>query len=246
MHRFYVDKSQINNNKIVILGPDVNHIKNVLRMKIDEEITVSDGQNKEYYCIIEKMDKNEIFLKINSFDINNTELKSQIILFQAIPKKDKMELIIQKAVELGAMQIVPVITNRVIVKIDDKKREIKKMERWQSISESAAKQSRRGIIPIVKPIHSFNQAIEYLKELDISLIAYENARGIDKTKEIISNIKDNSKIGIFIGSEGGFTETEVEIAKQKNIIPISLGRRILRTETAGLAILSMLMLELDE
>ncbi|HHT96526.1 MAG TPA: 16S rRNA (uracil(1498)-N(3))-methyltransferase [Clostridiales bacterium] len=246
MHRFYVDKSQINNNSIIIIGPDVNHIKNVLRIKTNEKITVSDGQSKEYYCIIEKMDKTEIVLKIESFDENNTELKSQIILFQAIPKKDKMELIIQKAVELGVSQIVPVVTNRVIVKIDDEKREIKKMERWQNISENAAKQSRRGIIPIVKPIHSFNQAIEHLKDLDISLMPYENARGIDKTKEIISTIKDNSTIGIFIGSEGGFTENEIEVAKQNNIIPISLGRRILRTETAGLAILSMLMLELDE
>jgi 16S rRNA (uracil1498-N3)-methyltransferase len=157
-----------------------------------------------------------------------------------------MELIIQKAVELGVHEIVPVMTKRAVVKLDDKKKEEKKLERWQAIAEGAAKQSGRGIIPTIKPVQSFQDAIKNAKNMGLGLIPYENALGMQYTKEIISSLGQYDSIGVFIGPEGGFEETEIEHAKANGIYPITLGRRILRTETAGLAILSMMVLMLEE
>jgi len=246
MHRFYVNANQIQNEIITITGPDVNHIKNVLRLKAGEEIVICNGQGKDCYCIISKVSETEIINNIQSVRDTDTELKSKITLFQGLPKKDKMELIIQKAVELGVYEIVPVMTKRVIVKLEDKKKEEKKLERWQAIAESAAKQSRRGIIPQIKPVQTYAEAMKYAKTLGISLIPYENAEGMRYTKAVIGGLGDYSSIGVFIGPEGGFEEVEVAKAQEQGMIPITLGKRILRTETAGLAVLSMMIFVLEE
>ena len=173
------------------------------------------------------------------------ELSSKVYLFQGLPKADKMELIIQKAVELGVYEIVPVAAKRCVVKLDDKKAK-KKIERWQQIAESAAKQAGRGVIPEVKDVLSFKEALKYAKDLDVVLIPYELAEGMKETKQLISEIKPGQSVGIFIGPEGGFERAEVEQAMEAGAKPITLGRRILRTETAGLTILSVLMFQLED
>lgn len=246
MHRFYVAPEQVQDNKVSIIGSDVNHIKNVLRMSSGDKLIICNGQGKDCYCIIDRVDDKEISCNIISELITDTELNTKITLFQGLPKKDKMELIIQKAVELGVHEIIPVMTKRVIIKLDDKKREEKKLERWQVIAESAAKQSHRGIIPKIRPVISYDKALEECSKMDIALIPYENAEGITRTREIIASLSKYSSVGVVIGPEGGFEETEIELALERNTIPITLGRRILRTETAGLAVLSMMMLSLEK
>lgn len=246
MHRFYVEQDQINGDSISIKGSDVNHIKNVLRMKQGDEIVICNGQGKDCYCIINKVSEQEVIAKINLIKDTGTELKSRITLFQGIPKKDKFELIIQKAVELGVYEIVPVMTSRVVVKLEDKKKEEKKLERWQAIAEEAAKQSGRGIIPAIKPVSSFFDAVKASKQMDLALIPYEKAENMQNTRDILSKAAEHSSIGIFIGPEGGFDEEEIRLASENNIKPITLGKRILRTETAGLASLSMMVLMLEE
>ena len=246
MYRFFVEPSQINENQIFIKGSDVNHIKNVLRMKLKEEILISSGEDKEYTCYIEEMGEEEIIAHIMYVQEAGYELSSKIYLFQGLPKSDKMELIIQKAVELGVHQVIPVASKRAVVKLDKKKEE-KKIARWQAISESAAKQSKRMYVPEIAGVMSFKQAVDYAKDLDIVLFPYELAEGMKKTKEIIGKINPGQSIGIFIGPEGGFEESEVELAKEKaDAQVITLGKRILRTETAGLTVLAILMYTLEE
>lgn len=245
MHRFYVEQEQITNDQFRIFGGDVNHIKNVLRMKENEEIIICNGQGQDFHCIIGQISSEEIIGKIQKVTESSTELGTKLYLFQGLPKKDKMELIIQKAVELGIYEIIPVITKRTIVKLDEKKKEQKKLERWQSIATSAGKQSARGIIPkIVKPMN-YQEALNYAATLDYNIIPYEKAENIEKTREIIKGTKSKNSIGIFIGPEGGFEESEIEKAMNIDVKPITLGRRILRTETAGLTILSIIMFELE-
>ena len=246
MYRFYVDNAAIEEDVIHVTGGDVNHIKNVLRMKLGEKLIICNGQGQEFYCIIAKVCDSKITVEIQEKKASETELKAKIYLFQGLPKKDKMELIIQKAVELGAYQVIPVMMKRTIVKLEDKKKELKKLERWQSIAEGAAKQSMRGIIPQVCEVMTYQQAIAKAKELDIALLPYECATGIAHTKELIEVCKGKGSIGIFIGPEGGFEPEEVETAKAAGIEPITLGKRILRTETAGLTILSNLMFALED
>ena len=244
MYRFFVEPSQINENQIFIKGSDVNHIKNVLRMKLKEEILISSGEDKEYTCYIEEMGEEEIIAHIMYVQEAGYELSSKIYLFQGLPKSDKMELIIQKAVELGVHQVIPVASKRAVVKLDKKKEE-KKIARWQAISESAAKQSKRMYVPEIAGVMSFKQAVDYAKDLDIVLFPYELAEGMKKTKEIIGKINPGQSIGIFIGPEGGFEQEEIEQAVEKGVKPVTLGRRILRTETAGIAVLSVLMYHLE-
>lgn len=246
MHRFYVTPDQIQGDTVTIRGTDVNHIKNVLRMRPGEEILICNGQGKDCYCIINKVSEGEITAEIKERKDTGTELKSRITLFQGLPKKDKIELIIQKAVELGVYEIVPVMTKRVIVKLEDKKKEEKKLERWQAIAEEAAKQSGRGIIPVIKPVISYKEALTEAGNMGRAVIPYENASGMSYTRELLQNIGLVDTIGIFIGPEGGFEESEIELATAQKVIPITLGKRILRTETAGLAVLSMIVLMIDE
>ncbi|BCN31722.1 16S rRNA (uracil(1498)-N(3))-methyltransferase [Anaeromicropila herbilytica] len=245
MYRFYVDPSQTGGEEIRITGEDVNHIKNVLRMKEKEEIIICDGQGKDFYCIIEAVSNSEIITKVLEERSSDTELNTKIYLFQGLPKKDKMELIIQKAVELGVYEVIPVVTRRTIVKFDDKK-ELKKVDRWQSIAVSAAKQSNRGIIPIVRKPITYKEALAFAKSLDYNVIPYEKETGIEASKKIVKEAKGHTSLGVFIGPEGGFEESEINDAMEHQIKPITLGKRILRTETAGLTILSLLMFELEE
>lgn len=244
MHHFFVSPDQIDEKYVTITGGDVNHIKNVLRMKIDEELLISNGQDKDYYCKIESISDDEIKAVILDEEFEGTELPTELYLFQGLPKSDKMELIIQKAVELGVKEIIPVATKRCVVKLDDKK-EASKIKRWQAISESAAKQSRRIIIPEVSSVMSFKEAINRAKEFELGIIPYENFKDMTETKEVLKKVQKGIKIGIFIGPEGGFEESEIQYALENGIHPISLGKRILRTETAGLAILSVLMFQLE-
>ncbi len=246
MHRFYVTPDQIKDDIIMITGPDVNHIKNVLRMRQGEEIIICNGQGKDCYCIINRVSESEIIAKIQSIQATEAELKAKITLFQGLPKKDKMELIIQKATELGVHEIVPVMTKRVVVKLEDKKKEEKKLERWQAIAEGAAKQSGRGIIPTIQRVISYQEALKYASTMGIGIIPYENAMGMQATKDIMNGLSQFNTIGVLIGPEGGFEESEIEAAKANHIHPITLGKRILRTETAGLAVLSMMVLMLEE
>ena len=246
MYRFFVEPAQVGEKEIIITGSDVNHIKNVLRMKPEETILISSGESLEYTCYIRELKEEEIIAHIMYVQESGYELPSRLYLFQGLPKSDKMELIIQKAVELGVHEIIPVASKRAVVKLDARKEE-KKRTRWQAISESAAKQSKRMYVPEVKKVMSFSQAVEYAGQLDVVLVPYELAKGMGETREIIGNIKKGQSVGIFIGPEGGFEETEVEMAVEKaNAKAITLGKRILRTETAGLTVLSILMFTLEE
>lgn len=246
MHRFYVNPEQIIGDTVIINGSDVNHIKNVLRMKQGDEMVICNGQGKDCYCIINEVLEKEISAKTLSIKDTGTELKASITLFQGLPKKDKLELIIQKAVELGVTEIVPVMTKRVIVKLEDRKKEEKKLERWQAIAEEAAKQSGRGIIPVVRNVLKFKEAVDLAGKMDAAIVPYENAEDMQHTRDIFNELPKSGTIGVFIGPEGGFEESEIELAKANHIIPVTLGKRILRTETAGLAVLSMLVLTLEE
>ena len=246
MQRFFVEPHQIDEeaHQIHITGSDVKHISNVLRMKTGEELWISDGSKYEYRCTIESFEPDEVLLHIVYSQEPEYELPCRIYLFQGLPKADKMELIIQKAVELGAYEIIPVETKRCVVKLDGKK-SAKKTARWQQIAESAAKQSKRMLIPNVHEVLTFREALKYAESMDVRLVPYELARGMQETKEILSAIQPGQSVGIFIGPEGGFEEKEVETAISEGVKPITLGRRILRTETAGLAILSVLMFQLE-
>ena len=245
MYHFFVSSEQIGEKEIRIEGSDVNHIRNVLRMTPGEQISVSDGaQGKEYRCEIVLHEEDCVTAKIMWSQDADTELPSKFYLFQGLPKSDKMELIIQKAVELGVYEVIPVATKRAIVKLDKKKEESKR-KRWNSISESAAKQSKRTIIPEVKPVMTFAEAVKYASAMDAKLIPYELAEGMEETRRIFSAIKPGDSVAIFIGPEGGFDEAEIELAKEAGIQPITLGKRILRTETAGMTVLSVLMFQME-
>ncbi|HJA70504.1 MAG TPA: 16S rRNA (uracil(1498)-N(3))-methyltransferase [Candidatus Lachnoclostridium stercoravium] len=246
MYHFFVEEeNQIREGSIVITGEDVNHIRNVLRMKEGEKIRISDGRNKDYLCQIDEIGRDQVTARILEAEEESRELGAKIYLFQGLPKGDKMELIIQKAVELGAWEIIPVTTRRTVVKLDQKKAEAKR-KRWNAISESAAKQSGRTVIPQVGEIVTFKEAIARGKSLDKSLIPYECADDMAETRAIVGQLKKGMDIGIFIGPEGGFDKEEIQEAMDAGIRPITLGKRILRTETAGLAALSILMFALEE
>ena len=245
MSHFFVTSDQIAADVLTIVGDDVNHMKNVLRMRSGEAFTAADENGMFYRCEIDTLEKQQITAKILWKEEGSSELSSKIYLFQGLPKSDKMELIIQKAVELGAYEIIPVATKRAIVKLDAKK-EASKLKRWQSIAEGAAKQSGRMLVPRISEVLTFGEALQMAKSLDINVIPYECARGMDGTREIFNSIKPGMSIGIFIGPEGGFEESEVEKAKELDVKPVTLGKRILRTETAGLTTLSILMYLLEE
>lgn len=244
MYHFFITPDQVGEDWCRITGQDVNHIRNVLRMKPGDEIAVRDGISRNYVCAIETLGQEEIRARILKADTDSRELPAHLYLFQGLPKGDKMELIIQKAVELGAYAVIPVDTRRTVVKLDGKKAEAKR-RRWRAIAESAAKQSGRMVIPEVKPVMSLPEALAYARELDVNLIPYELAEGMEDTRRILSGIRPGMKVGIFIGPEGGFDVEEVEQAKAAGLHPITLGRRILRTETAGMTVLSILMFQLE-
>ena len=245
MSNFFIENGNIDGENAYVTGSDVNHIKNVLRMKESDEIKLSTGDGLLYTAVISEFLPDRIVCRIIDCEGGRSELPARIILFQGLPKKDKMELIIQKAVELGVFEIVPVMMKRTIVKLEDNKKEQKKLERWRTISLTAAKQSGRAIVPEVSDFITFNEAVKQAKGLEYNLIPYENEKGMDKARELIKELKDKKSIGIFIGPEGGIAEDELELAINAGAKPISLGNRILRTETAGLALVSVIAFEID-
>lgn len=250
MYQFFVEDEQVafdadqKTGKICITGTDVNHIRNVLRMKTGEKVRVSDRSGHAFFCCLEEIAGDYVSARIEYADETGTELDNPIWLFQGLPKSDKMELIIQKATELGVSEVIPVSMKNCVVKLDAKKAD-NKNKRWQTIAESAAKQSKRTVIPVIRPLMNWKEALELAKTLDVVLVPYENERGMEATREIIGHITPGQSIGIFIGPEGGFSEEEIT-GLPDEMHRISLGRRILRTETAGLATLAMLVYQLDE
>ena len=246
MYHFFVSPDAIVDKTITITGKDVNHIKNVLRLKPGEEISVSvEDSAAEYRCIVAELSNEKVICDLAFIKEEGNELPSKICLFQGLPKSDKLETIIQKAVELGAYEIVPVAMKRCVMKIDAKKVE-SKTARWQSISEAAAKQSKRTVIPTVHAPMSFKEAVAYAKDFEVKLLPYELAEGMARTKEIFNSIVPGQSIAIFIGPEGGFDKDEVELAIENGFESITLGKRILRTETAGPTVLSHIMLNMEE
>ena len=252
MQHFFVSPSQINGHTIVITGEDVNHIKNVLRMKPGEEISIGNGaDDNEYRASIKEIKDDEIICDLLFVKEDGVELPVGITLFQGLPKSDKMDTIIQKAVELGAVRIVPVATERAVVKLDAKKAASKK-ERWQKISEAAAKQSKRAIVPEVTLPMTMSEAVNMAASMNAAAIPYELENGmdgmnafVDRVKSLAGNKDTKPEVAVFIGPEGGFADEEIELAGNAGITPVSLGRRILRTETAGMTVLSILMYALE-
>lgn len=232
-------------NQICITGKDVNHIKNVLRMRPGERVLISNGMDREYTCVIQELLPEQVNLRIEDIDGPARELPVKVTLFQGLPKSDKMEMVIQKMVELGAYEIVPVATKRCVVKLDEKK-VAAKTKRWNLISESAAKQSKRGIVPKVTEPVSFKKALEMAEAMDMLLIPYEEAKDMERTREILSKIQQDMTIGVFIGPEGGFSQEEVALATEYGANAITLGKRILRTETAGMALMSVIMYLMED
>ena len=246
MHHFFVSPEQIGEYSVRIVGQDVNHIRQVLRMHTGDELVVRTGQDmKEYRCAIAQMDEQCIEAQILWTEELDTELPCRITLFQCLPKSDKMEWIIQKVVELGAFRIVPVASRRSIVKLSGGKAEAK-VRRWNAVAESAAKQSRRSFVPEVGAVVDFAGALREAEDLDVLLIPYELAQDMNHTREILSGIRPGASIGIIIGPEGGLEAEEVASAQAVGAHSITLGRRILRTETAGMALIAALMIALED
>ena len=218
-------------------------LDNAEEMKPGEEILISSREGGDYFCRVEELEPEYVSAKILE-EWENKELPARIHLFQGLPKGDKMELIIQKAVELGAYRVVPVSMKRSVVKLDAKKADAKR-KRWNAVSESAAKQSKRSLIPEVAPLMTYKEAVKEAAGYDMVLLPYESADGIRKTRELLASVKPGTDIAVFIGPEGGFEDEEVELARENGAEIVTLGKRILRTETAGLCMLSALMLQLE-
>jgi 16S rRNA (uracil1498-N3)-methyltransferase len=243
MYNFFVNEGSRSGDTFTVTGADCNHIKNVLRMHAGNEILISEN-GKSHLCIIEAISEACVTARITEENYRQTELPVKIYLFQGLPKSDKLELIIQKAVELGVHEIIPVEMHRSVVKLDEKKKESRRA-RWQAIAESAAKQSKRSNIPEVSEVLSYKQAMEKAAAMGLFLVPYENERGMEATKEALDGIKSGMKIGILIGPEGGFEEKEIEALLAVGAIPLSLGSRILRTETAAITAVGMCMLHIE-
>lgn len=246
MLHIFADPSEVQGDLLTVTGPEVNHIRNVMRLKPGEEISVSIGEDgKEYRYGIETLEEDRVICRLRFVKDKDVELPVKVLLFQGLPKSDKMDLIVQKAVELGAAEIIPVSMQRCVVKLDAA-RAGKKIQRWQTIAESAASQSRRGVIPRVLPPMTMEEAVAYAEQnTQVRVLPYELQKDDGSTKDYLESIRAGQAVSIFIGPEGGFTPGEVELARQAGIRPISLGPRILRTETAGLAFLSWLIYILE-
>ena len=240
MHNFFVNDSSRNGDYYYITDGDFNHIKNVLRMKAGDKFLVS-LNGKSDLCVLDELTGDTAIAKIEEENYQDTSLSVKLYLFQGLPKSDKMELVIQKAVELGAEGIIPVEMSRCVVKVEEKKKK-SKQARWQAISESAAKQSKRTVIPTVYDITSYKNALKMAEEMDLFIVPYESKDGMESTKKALSQMKSGMKVGILIGPEGGFDEKEIVLAQDMGGNIVSLGKRILRTETAAITALSMCML----
>lgn len=240
MFNFFVEESAKIGSGFIISGSDYNHIKNVLRMNVGDEFLVS-CNGASNLCAVKSFDGESVAVEIIEENYQDTSLPVDIILFQGLPKSDKMELIIQKAVELGVSEIYPVEMKRCVVKLDDKKKKTKTV-RWQAIAESAAKQSKRNSVPTVHDAVGYSEALKRAKELDLMLVPYEAHNGMESTREALGEIKKGNSVGILIGPEGGFEDKEIENARENGAKIISLGKRILRTETAAITAVGMCMM----
>ena len=238
MHRFFSGSTNVSIQK-----DDINHIVNVLRLRAGDEVIICDTNAIDHLCRITDLSKSSVDIEVISDSPNLCEPRVKVTLFQGLPKSDKMDLIVQKCVELGINRIVPVECARSIAKIADKAD--KKIARWQSISESAAKQSGRGIIPVIGDVLSFSDSVQKMKEYDLALMPYELEIG-NSIGEIIKKHDNIKTLAIFIGPEGGIDDQEIALAKSHGIIPLSLGRRILRCETAGFSALTLSLAFLGE
>lgn len=247
MQRIFITPEQLNTQPILIQDEDYNHIRNVLRMRQGEKLLLCDSTDKEYLCEITAFDdtKRTVSVKIEDIFGNTRELPAEITLFQGYPKGDKIETIVQKAVELGVARIVPVMMKRSVVKLDDKKA-AKKVERLNNIALNAAKQSKRGRIPEVSSVMNIKEAVECAKKMEVVLLPYENAEGMERSRDVLRQACETHSIGVFIGPEGGFEAEEVAMIEEIGGEIITLGHRILRTETAGITVLSLLMFELEK
>ncbi|WP_291964978.1 16S rRNA (uracil(1498)-N(3))-methyltransferase [Caloramator sp.] len=244
MHKFFVKTDNIINDKINITNDDIQHITKVLRLKIGDTIQICDGNENEYICDIVEINKKNVICQIKEKFKNRNESNINIVLFQGLPKAQKMELIIQKGVEIGVKEFYPIITERVVVKTDGKDI-CNKLERWNRISYEAAKQSNRGIIPTVNNLISFEEALDILKRFDLVVVPYEKEKSTS-FKELFNESRDYKNIAVIIGPEGGFSEEEINIFIKNGFKPITLGPRILRTETAGLVASTILLYELSD
>lgn len=245
MSKFFVPSDKITEDKIIIDTADASHITRVLRMGAGDKITVCDSRGTDYEAEIAEADAERVICKIVSETKNESEPNIRVTLFQGIPKASKMEYIIQKTTELGITEIVPVSLTRCVAKINNRKDEIKKLDRWQKISEAAAKQSGRGIIPEVKPVVSLDEVIDRAKDFDLFFVPYE-CEEQQTLKETLLSKGDIKTVGFMIGSEGGFDVAETDKLRESGIPTVTLGKRILRTETAGEAVLAMVMYEIGD
>lgn len=248
MPKFFVNSEQINNNEIKIIGNDVNHIKNVLRLSINDKIKICDkDEHVNYNCRISNIDNEYVITQIIDEEKSNVETKTQIHVFQGLPKGDKMEFIIEKLTEIGVKELTPVPMKRSVVKLQEKDKQ-KKMVRWNKIAEVAAKQSGRDEILKINDVINYKNIFNYLKDYDIVLLAYEKEEKLTLKKALskLDKTKEN-KVAVLIGPEGGFDDIEIEQAKQNSLVNIvTLGKRILRTETAPLVISSNILYELED
>ncbi len=238
MYHFFTEPTLIDGHDIYIAGSDYNHIKNVLRLRPGDVVSVSDGVGQdEYRCHIEAFEADRVRLKLDFVKRADVELPVRLTLFQGLPKSDKMDFIVQKTVELGIAEIVPVELSRCVTKPDGKKKQAR-VQRWNTIAEAAAKQSKRAVIPTVQPVMTLEEALKYAENIDHRLIPYELTEELSSAGAILENIREGESVCLFIGPEGGFEEAEVEAARAAGFKDISLGKRILRTETAALVVLS--------
>lgn len=247
MQKFFVENNKISGSEAIIDGSDMNHIANVLRKKKDDIVLVGNKENsKTYFAQIKQINKDNIVLELTDELDECAEPNVEIDLYQGLPKFDKMELIIQKTIELGISSIIPLDMARCVVKLNEKDEE-KKIERWQKIAEVAAKQSKRGKIPEIKNKLKIKNIKEYISEYDEFIVAYEE-ENTEKLKDILKSIegKDSYKIGILIGPEGGISKEEIEMLKEFGCRIVTLGKRILRTETAPIAMTSNILYELEK
>lgn len=244
MPKFFVDKKTIQNGQTNIVGGDVTHITKVLRLSQGDTLTLCDGEGTDYDAEIVSVSKEEISLKIKDSTPCVAEPCLSVTLFQGLPKQGKMDYIIEKCTELGISRIVPVSFSRCVAAVKDKKAEEKKLARFRKIAAESVKQCGRGIIPQVTGVMTPKEAVALAKSLDLSIAAYENERQVS-LKTVLESHTPKS-VGIFIGPEGGFEAEEIKMFAENNIPSVTLGKRILRTETAGCAVLTAVMYAYDE
>jgi len=244
MPKFFAEKENITENSIVLDGEEAKHITKVLRMGVGDCITVCDGCGTDYEAEIESVEKNLLTAKILESSPSLSESRLRITLYQCLPKASKMEYVIQKCTELGIFKIIPCISDRCVVKLNSEADEKKKVERWQAVAKAAAKQSGRGIIPQIGMPVSFRAAIEEMRTQDLAFVPYENESGTT-LKNVLRNSEDVTSAAFIIGPEGGFSEEEIALARKSGMESVSLGKRILRTETAAEVVLSMMNYEFE-